>query len=344
MTGRSIAHYKVGEEIGQGGMGIVYKAFDTHLDRFVALKVLSGGIITDSERRSRFVQEAKAASALNHPSIITVHDIGRADDIDFIAMEYVSGKTLGELIGRKGMPVADVLKYAIQIADGLAVAHRAGIIHRDLKPANIMVTDQGLVKILDFGLAKLTGPATHPEAITTESVAPKTTEGRIAGTVAYMSPEQAEGRAVDERSDIFSFGAVLYEMLTGCRAFQRESTTSTLAAILKDEPKPVSEIVTDIPEELGRVLTRCLRKDRNRRLQYIADVKVALEDLVDDLRTAPVKPAGSQAGLNPIRCRRHASRVLSQSFCCSLSLALEFWKRSVDGAEISMKGNSWRCH
>src|SRR5712692_6316427 len=215
MVGRTISHYQILEQLGEGGMGVVYKAKDTHLDRFVAIKVLPPEKVTDPERKRRFTQEAKAASALNHPNIITIHDIDEADGVHFIAMEFVAGKTLNALIPRHGMRLSEVLKYAIQIADALAKAHAAGIIHRDLKPGNIMVTEQGLVKVLDFGLAKLTETAPAGEHEVTHTMRPATEEGKIVGTVVYMSLEQAEGKKVDARSDVFSFGAVLYERVTG---------------------------------------------------------------------------------------------------------------------------------
>jgi serine/threonine protein kinase len=216
VIGRTLLHYNIVEKLGEGGMGVVWKARDTHLDRFVALKVLPPEKVVDSERMRRFVQEAKAASALNHPNIIHIYDIAETDGVPFIAMEYVAGKTLDQLIGRKGMPLAEVLRYTVQIADALVKAHSAGIIHRDLKPSNIMVTGDGVVKVLDFGLAKLTEPAPGElgETRTVRAEKPDTEEGTIVGTVAYMSPEQAEGKKVDVRSDIFSFGSVLYEMVT----------------------------------------------------------------------------------------------------------------------------------
>ena len=252
MVGRTISHYEIVEKLGEGGMGVVYKAHDTHLDRFVPIKVLPPEKVADAERKRRFVQEAKSASALNHPNIITIHDIASDNGLDFIAMEYVPGKPLNQLIARKGLPLAEALKYAVQIADALAAAHAAGIIHRDLKPANVMVSGaperSGFVKVLDFGLAKLTDKADSGDREFTQSVqqddTPASGEGSIVGTVSYMSPEQAEGKKVDARSDIFSFGSLLYEMVTtGRRAFQGESRLSTLSAVLREEPKPASQIV-----------------------------------------------------------------------------------------------------
>jgi serine/threonine protein kinase len=286
MIGRTISHYQVVEKLGAGGMGEVFRAKDTRLERSVAIKVLTSAKVADPERKRRFVQEAKAASALNHPNIITIYDISTDNGQDFIAMEYVAGKTLDELIPRKGLRLNEALKYAIQMADALAKAHGAGIVHRDLKPANVMVTEEGLVKVLDFGLAKLVEPAESdqgPEATITKRAGPPSTEaGTILGTVAYMSPEQAEGKKVDARSDIFSLGSVLYEMLTGQRAFQGDSKMSILAAILNKEPKPASEIKPGIPSDLEKLLQHCLRKDRERRYQYMADVKITLQELKEE--------------------------------------------------------------
>jgi Tol biopolymer transport system component/predicted Ser/Thr protein kinase len=295
VTGQTLLHYEVLEKLGEGGMGVVYKARDTHLDRFVAIKVLPAAHMADPARKRRFIQEAKAASALNHPHIITVHDINSADGVDFIVMEYVRGKALDELIPRHGLRLGDALKYAVQIADALAKAHAAGIVHRDLKPSNIMVTDDGHVKVLDFGLAKLTEKAGTGEFEGTltlkQQSKPNTIEGTIVGTVCYMSPEQAEGKEIDGRSDIFSFGAVLYEMLAGHRAFHGDSQVSTIAAILKEEPKPVGR---ELPKEVERLVSRCLRKDPNRRFQGMADLKIALEDLKAESDSGSLVVAGEK--------------------------------------------------
>lgn len=263
-------------------MGVVYKARDTHLDRFVAIKVLPADKVADLDRERRFVQEAKAASALNHPHIITIHDIALDHGTCFIVMESVQGKTLDQLSAGRGMALDDALKYAGQIADGLSKAHAAGIIHRDLKPGNIMISEDGIVKVLDFGLAKLMEPEESGEPSDGESLTrlamPRTEVGTVVGTVAYMSPEQAEGRRVDARSDIFSFGSVLYEIVTGRRAFQGGSTLSTLASVLRDHPAPMSAISPGVPPELEDILARCLHKDPGQRFASMADVKLALED------------------------------------------------------------------
>ena len=283
LIGRRMAHYQIVEKLGEGGMGVVYKARDTRLGRFVAVKVLPPEKVADLDRKARFVQEARAASALNHSNIVVVHDINSDGGVDFMVMEYVAGKTLDQLIGRKGLPVNEALKQAIQIADALARAHAAGIVHRDLKPSNVMVDEHGHVKVLDFGLAKLTEAEPVSGDDETRTVRAATEEGMIVGTPAYMSPEQAEGKKVDARSDIFSFGALLYEMVTGRRAFQGDSRMSTLSTVLHQEPKPLGEA----PRDLEKIITRCLRKDPDRRWQAMADLRVALRELREATESQP---------------------------------------------------------
>ncbi|MGI8989486.1 MAG: serine/threonine protein kinase [Bryobacteraceae bacterium] len=321
MIGRTISHFEIVEKLGEGGMGIVYKARDTQLDRFVALKVLPAHLVADPNRRRRFMQEAKAASALNHPNIITVYEISSYGDGEFIAMEFVRGKTLDELIGRKGLTLDRTLKYALQISEALAAAHAGGIVHRDVKPANIMVTDSGLVKVLDFGLAKLTEPvgADLDGSGVTRNVDEmlRTTEGTIAGTAAYMSPEQAEGKPVDSRTDIFSFGSVLYETITGQRAFQGASPLSVLTSVLRDDPRPVAAIAGSVPPELERIVNRCLRKDPDRRWHSMKDVQVALAEIKDESDAATVLTArpnrpSSAAARAPSQQRLAAARAPSQ--------------------------------
>ncbi len=294
LIGRRFLSYEVVSQLGAGGMGEVYRARDSKLKREVAIKVLPAALASDPDRMSRFQREAQVLAALNHPNIVTIYDIDACEGMDFIAMEYVSGRTLDQLIPRRGMKTAEVLRCAVQTADALAAAHAAGIIHRDLKPGNIMVGDSGLVKVLDFGLAKLT-EKTGPEEATETMRPPSTEEGHILGTVAYMSPEQAQGLKVDARSDIFSFGTVLYEMLTGRRAFAGDTNISTLAAILNREPQPLAATT---PRELDRIVTRCLRKDPARRFQTMADLKVALEELKEESESgrlaAPPMPIRSQ--------------------------------------------------
>jgi Tol biopolymer transport system component/predicted Ser/Thr protein kinase len=279
MTGGKLGHYDVLEKLGEGGMGVVYKAHDPRLNRIIAIKLLPAAKAADAARRQRFLQEARALSALNHPNIVIIHDMVEEGGLNFLVMEYVSGKTLAQMIPRRGLPATETLRYATQIADALTAAHEAGVIHRDLKPGNIMTTEKGVVKILDFGLAKLLDSAPVDPDDATRTVAAITDEGTIVGTVAYMSPEQAEGKPADARSDIFSFGAVLYEMLTGQRAFQGETRMSTLSAILREEPKPIRAAVPEVPAELERIVNRCLRKDPHKRFQHCDDLQIALDEL-----------------------------------------------------------------
>ena len=291
MVGTTISHYEVLEKLGEGGMGLVFKARDLQLGRFVAIKVLIAGSDESVSHRARFIQEARAASSLNHPSIITIHDIVSLPENECIVMEFVRGKTLADLIEEGRIPTVDCLKFAMQIADALAAAHGIGIIHRDLKPANVMITPEGLAKVLDFGLAKLAGEDPGAKALSTSfgdsdrtrsihvNGQPKTAEGAIIGTVAYMSPEQAQGHPVDSRSDIFSFGAVLYEMITGERAFHGSSGLATLTAVLRDDPDGFSKTNVDAPPEVQDAVMRCLRKDPDQRYQSMADVKNSIEQI-----------------------------------------------------------------
>jgi len=281
--GNMLGRYRIEEKLGQGGMGVVYRAYDDQLHREVAIKMLSSDLASDPRRRQRFLVEARAASALSHPNICTLHDIGEHQGQVFLVMEHLGGKTLAERLKQGPLPLKETLEIAVQLADALAAAHNSGIIHRDLKPGNVMLTKGG-VKLLDFGLAKLT-EKTAGELGETETLGaqvPATQEGTIAGTVAYMSPEQAQGKPVDARSDIFSFGSVLYEMATGVRPFQGDTNLSVLSAILQKEPEPVSAIRHDIPADLERIISRCLKKDVERRFQHMGDVRVALLEFKED--------------------------------------------------------------
>src|SRR5512134_1149022 len=269
--------YEVLGTLGAGGMGEVYRARDTRLGREVALKVLPAERMADEGRRRRFVQEARAASALNHPHIVTIYEVESAEGIDFIAMEYVPGQTLDGLIPQHGMRLGEALGVAIPVADALGAAHSHGIVHRDVKPANVIVTREGVAKVLDFGLAKLVSDEAD-EAGQTPTTATGSREltrsGAITGTAGYMSPEQATGGKVDARSDVFSFGAVLYEMVTGRRAFAGKTVSETLTAVVRDQPKALRELVPGIPEALERLILRCLRKEAERRFQHMSDLKV----------------------------------------------------------------------
>ena len=284
--GSKLGSYEVQSLLGAGGMGEVYRARDTRLGREVAIKVLPADRMADESRRRRFVQEARAASALDHPNIVTIHEIESVEGFDFIVMEYVSGNGLDALIPRQGMRLGDVLRTAIPMADALARAHARGIVHRDLKPANVMVSGEGVVKVLDFGLAKLVSseePSDDRETVTKDTAAtPLSRPGTVAGTAAYMSPEQATAGKVDSRSDVFAFGAVLYEMVTGQRAFAGNSTAETLAAVVRDKPKVPSEIAPSVPRDLEKVILRCLCKEPDRRFQHMLDVKLDLEQIKEE--------------------------------------------------------------
>jgi len=327
MIGTTLWSYRIESKIGAGGMGVVYKAVDSRLDRPVAIKVLPASALASPDRQKRFVQEAKTASSLNHPNIVTIYDINTQEvdgqPVQYIAMEFVAGETLDKLIGRKGLRVREALKYAIQVADALSAAHAAGVVHRDLKPSNIMVTPQGLVKILDFGLAKTTGPLdtdAYAETVHAEA-SPHTEEGTVLGTVAYMSPEQADGRKIDARSDIFSFGSVLYEMITGHQAFPGASKLSTLSSVLYKDPQPVSQAVPDVHPELERIISRCLKKDAERRWQTMADVKVALEELRDELDVSGAVPLQPRAfAAKP--ATRHTGRWIATGALAGIVLAV----------------------
>jgi Tol biopolymer transport system component len=290
-VGARLGPYQIQSLLGQGGMGVVYKAIDTRLNRTVALKLLTSGSVAAPQQRRRFMQEAQAASALNHPNIVTIYDVGSSDDSDYIAMEYVQGKTIDALIPARGMKVKEVLRIAIQIAAGLERAHAARIIHRDLKPGNVMVADDGVVKVLDFGVAKLAEPSViDSDNASTRTVGAETLTGSILGTVAYMSPEQVEAKPLDARSDIFSFGLTLYKMVTGEHPFRHGSSLSTVSSILNDNPKPVSAIRLDVPRDLEKIIARCLRKEPNARWQGMTDLRVALSELLSDLETGDHGP------------------------------------------------------
>jgi Tol biopolymer transport system component len=275
--GRDLAHYHIVEKLGAGGMGVVYRAVDSRLGRSVALKLLQADKGLSPLHQRRFLQEARSASSLNHPNIVTIYDTGGSGDVVFIAMELVPGVTLRETIAAGPIALPQAIRFGSQIADALAAAHAAGIVHRDLKPANIMITEKGLVKVLDFGIAKFMPLSPSPE--NTETMGPETIHGTILGTPGYMSPEQAEGKAADQRSDIFSFGAILYELATGRRAFHGGSKMATLAAGLNGEPTPVRQIAPGVPEALDRVIVRCLSKNPVLRVQNMEEAKAVLDDL-----------------------------------------------------------------
>ncbi|MCI0661168.1 MAG: serine/threonine protein kinase, partial [Acidobacteria bacterium] len=284
IIGQQLGHYLLLSRIGAGGMGEVYLAQDTRLRRKIALKILPAKFTADEDRLKRFVQEAQSASSLNHPNIITIYEIGQVNDVHFIATEFIDGKTLRKVFADSNFTIRDALDIATQIASALAAAHAAGIVHRDIKPENIMVRPDGLVKVLDFGLAKLT--ESHPGMIELHaSIANETStkSGVLMGTPRYMSPEQARGQKVDARTDIFSLGVVLYEMVTGSTPFEGHSMGDLIAALLRNEPLPLSHYLPAVPHELEQIVEKTLQKERKLRYQTAKDLQLEIKNFKENL-------------------------------------------------------------
>jgi Tol biopolymer transport system component len=308
LLGQQISHYQIIALLGAGGMGRVFLARDTRLGRQVALKLLPVQYTRDTERVRRFQTEAKAASALNHPNLLTIHDVGEADDQHFIATEYVEGQTLRQLLQRGPVPATQVIEIALQLADALAAAHQAGIVHRDIKPENVMLRPDGYVKVLDFGLAKLTeGNNPHSTIRTPHSL---TEQGRVMGTISYMSPEQALGQPLDARTDIFSLGVVLYELLSGVQPFRGDSEAATYNAILNLTPPALTKTIEQVPLELAAIIERTLEKDRDLRYQTAADLRAALKRLQRDSSSNSRAAAVPTAKASPWRWRLGAAALL----------------------------------
>ena len=328
-SGTVIGHYRTVGKIGSGGMGVVYDAEDLKLRRHVALKFLPEEVAGQPRALQRFRLEAQAASALNHPNICTIHEVDEVDGLVFIAMELLEGRTLKQTISGKPIPLEIVIDFGVQIAGAIDAAHAKGVVHRDIKPANIFVMKQRRIKVLDFGLAKLTRlPPNFEETGMTDETEP----GMVMGTVGYMSPEQLRGQGVDGRTDIFAFGAILYEMLTGRRAFEKPTSAETMAAILNEEPPAISELAPNTPPALVRIVKRCLEKDPEQRFQSASDLAFALQALPESsgaLTSAGVKhhPPG----------RFWVPAVLSVAF---IIVALVLWK----GLPSSARAKSAEFH
>ena len=322
-----LGHYRIVARLGGGGMGEVYAADDLKLHRRVALKVLPVLAGVNQQRRDRFFQEARAVAALTHPNIVTVHSIEEVDGQHFLTMELIEGQTLAARIPSRGMPLPALLAIAIPMVDAVDAAHARGITHRDLKPANVMVTSEGRVKVLDFGLAKLQEPSERVLGGETQTAAGLTGEGRIVGTVAYMSPEQAESKPVDHRSDVFSIGVMLYEMASGERPFKGDSTLSVLSSVLRDQPQPLADLNPALPRDLSRIVRKCLAKDPDRRYQSAKDLRLDLEELRADLASGELFSPIAAGAAGPRRWPRRATvALIAATSVAAVAVGLAAWQ------------------
>src|SRR5437879_4739165 len=331
LPGTRLGPYEIMTPLGAGGMGEVYRARDTRLDRTIAIKILPAQFSSDPVRKQRFEREAKTISSLNHPHICVLHDVGSQDGVDYLVMECVEGETLAKRLEKGALPLEQVLKFGAQIADALDKAHRSSVVHRDLKPGNIMLTATG-AKLLDFGLAKPAVPlATAATLTATARQSPVTAQGSIVGTFQYMSPEQVEGKELDGRSDIFSLGAVLYEMLTGQQAFPGKSQLSVASAILEKDPAPICAVKPMTPPALDHAIGRCLAKDSEERWQTARDLSLELKWVAEN--------GGHMGRTVPLVVARNAREVLAWLISCALVVLLiagTLWWRSSKSQDQTM--------
>ena len=345
--GTVVDRYLVSEKIGQGGMGAVYKAIDQRLGRPVALKVMSRNPDVERDKR-RFFREAKAASALDHPNIVTIYEYGSAEGVDFIAMEFVEGVTLARLLAQGALPLETTLNYSRQMAGALGKAHAAGVVHRDLKPGNVMITPDGILKVLDFGLAKH-HVAAPPEAATAMPSLDLTQPGAVMGTPAYMSPEQAMGAPASPRSDVFSFGVMLYEMVGGHRPFQGSNTSAILLQVVRKEPRPIEEVNRAVPPLLASLIRDCLKKDEEDRLPSMAEVENRLSAMVQtvmsaDLPAAATATAESGRSWRTVRPRNMWLAVGAVVALLAATLAFPFareWAGTVSLPGMAPNSRAW---
>jgi Tol biopolymer transport system component/predicted Ser/Thr protein kinase len=325
LIGTSLRHYRIVSLLGEGGMGVVYKAYDPTLERHVALKILPPELLKDADRRERFVQEAKAASALQHPHVVAIHEIGREGDVHFITMELVEGKTLREALRTRELDLKKAFKLLEQVAEALSAAHTAGIVHRDLKPENIMIAAGGYAKVLDFGLAKLRAresSASDPGTSTAPTATRGTDPGTVLGTAGYMSPEQAQGKPVDHRSDIFSLGCILYEAATGVRPFRGESSIDTLHRIIYSEPEAIAKAAPGAPLQLQWILRKALAKDPDDRYQSARDLAIDLKDVIREMDSDPRMASAAAAASVPRGSRKWALLAIGAGVMVAVAAAV----------------------
>jgi non-specific serine/threonine protein kinase len=328
LIGKTLGHYEITASLGRGGMGEVYRARDTKLRRQVAIKVLPPALTADPERRMRFQREAQTAAALSHPNIAVIHEISEHEGSPFLVMELIEGQTLDEATQGKTLSMKEWLHYAVPIAEAIAHAHRNGVVHRDLKPSNVMITEDGRVKLLDFGLAKLLEPDLETDQTALETISQELTRaGKVIGTVAYMSPEQARGQTIDHRTDIFSLGILLYQLATGRLPFAGDSDIESLNATLTEDPPPLVETAPEFAPEASRVVAKSMEKEPDRRYQSAAEIVTDFRNLARDLDTGRVSIAGTTGSTSIAPAPRTRPKwVLPIAALAVVAAVIGFWQ------------------